>query len=65
MVLAGVALGWQALYELGIRECRRNPGDLLVLCSGSLDTWVLPLTLTGALILVGIGIWRLVPPPRD
>jgi hypothetical protein len=64
-VLAGVALGWQALYELGVRACRRDSADLLALCSGPLDTWVLPLTLAVALMLVAIGVWRLMPPPRD
>jgi len=67
VVLAGVALGWQALDELGIRECRRirDAGDLLMLCGGGLDAWVLPVTLTTALTLVALGIWRLVPPPRS
>jgi hypothetical protein len=65
VVLAGVALGWQALYELGVRGCRRDFADLLALCDGPLDAWVLPLTMTAALILVAVGIWRLVPPPRD
>jgi hypothetical protein len=63
--LAAAALGWQVLYELGIRECHRDSADLLVLCAGPLDGWVLPMTLTAALILLAIGIWRLVPPPRS
>lgn len=64
--LIGAALGWQVLDELDIRECRRirDAGDLLMLCGGGLDPWVLPLTLFAAIVLVGIGVWRLVPPPR-
>lgn len=63
--LAGAALGWQALYELGIRQCVRDSTDLLALCSGPLDGWVLPVSLIGLLMLVDVGIWRLVPTRRD
>ena len=64
-VMLAVALGWQALNELGVRQCHRDSADLLALCGGRLDAWVLPSTLLAALALVAMGIWRLVPPPRD
>ena len=64
VALVAISLGWQALYELGIRQCVRDSADLLLLCAGPLDAWVLPLTAVVALLLVGIGIWRLMPPPR-
>lgn len=64
-VLVTIALGWQALYELDIRQCLRDSRNLLVLCMGPLDPWVLPLTVVGALVLAGIGLWRLVPPRGD
>jgi len=65
VVLAGLALGWQARNELGVRQCIRDSVDLLALCGGRLDAWVLPATLLTALALVAMGIWRLVPPPRS
>jgi hypothetical protein len=65
VVLAVVALGWQMLNELGVRQCIRDVVDLYMQCGGRLDAWVLPLTLLAALALVAMGIWRLVPPPRD
>jgi len=64
-VLAGMALGWQLSYELATRQCIKDSEGLLALCQGSLDDWVLPVTLVAALVLVAMGVWRLVPPPRD
>jgi hypothetical protein len=57
-ILVATALGWQALYQLGIRECRENSDDRLMLCSGPLDAWVLPLTLAAALLMALAGAWR-------
>jgi hypothetical protein len=65
VVLVGMVLGWQVLNEVGVGQCFRDSTDLLMLCGGRLDPWVLPLTLAAALLLVALGIWRLVPPPRD
>jgi uncharacterized membrane protein len=65
VLLTLLALGWQLSYELGIRKCVRDSADLLMSCAGPLDAWVLPVTLVAASVLVAMGIWRLVPPPRD
>lgn len=64
-VMVGAALTWQVLYELERRDCRSDSADLQALCSGPLDAWVVPLTVVSAVLLVGIGVWRWVPPPRD
>jgi hypothetical protein len=66
VVLTGVALGLQAVYEVRRHECLREMADVLAQqCSGPLDAWVLPITLAAAVALAAVGIWRLVPPPRD
>ena len=59
VVLVTAALGWQAVYELGIRDCRKNIHDLAIQCAGPLDAWVLPLTLVGASLLLIAGLVRL------
>jgi hypothetical protein len=55
--LVAIALGWQALHELDMRECMKDPR--LILCIGPLDAWVLPLTLVAAVLLIGAGVMRL------
>ncbi len=54
--LVVIALGWQVLYEIGVQDCLNNP--LLLLCSGPLDAWVLPVTLVAATLLLVAGVWR-------
>jgi len=60
VVLVIIALAWQVLYELGIRECIKDLGQpqLLRLCAGPLDAWVLPVTLGVAVLLLMV---RLLP----
>jgi hypothetical protein len=62
VTLIVAALAWQTLYELGIRECVRDSVNLLSLCAGPLDAWVLPLSLAAGLVLLMIGVWRLLSP---
>lgn len=57
MILVGIALGWQMLYDAEIRHCRLSPK--LVLCAGPLDGWVMPLTLVAGTLLLLMGVWRL------
>ncbi|MDH4335178.1 MAG: hypothetical protein OEW24_07980 [Chloroflexota bacterium] len=57
-VLVIIALGWQVLYELGIRACVKDSEGLLMLCAGPLDGWVLPVTLVVAVLLLMV---RLLP----
>lgn len=55
MTLAVVVIGlaWQVAYANGIRECADT--DLLLLCAGPLDPWVLPVTVGIAMALIAVG----------
>lgn len=57
-VLLIIALGWQVLYELGIRGCVKDSEGLLMLCAGPLDAWVLPVTLVLVALLLMVRLLR-------
>lgn len=57
VALVAIAIAWQVLYERGVQDCLKSP--LLVICSGPLDAWVLPVTLTAAALLLVAGAWHL------
>lgn len=55
MTLAAVVggLAWQVAYANGIRECTDT--DLLILCAGPLDSWVLPVSVGIGMVLIVAG----------
>jgi hypothetical protein len=52
-----VALGWQVRYVEEVLAC--SSSDRLVLCSGPLVSWLMPMTVLIGLALVAIASWRL------
>lgn len=52
-----VGLGMQVRYAEEILTCITS--DLLVLCSGPLPGWLMPMTVLSGLALVALAAWRL------
>ena len=51
-----IGLGWQVRYAGEILECMS--GDRLVLCSGPMPDWLMPVTVVLGLALVAVGALR-------
>ena len=60
VVLLG--LGLQVRYAEEALACAS--GDALVLCSGPLAPWLMPMTVLVGLALVALAAWRLMATPR-
>ena len=57
-----VGLGLQVRYAEETLACSLS--DLLVLCSGPLASWLMPMTVLIGLALVALAAWRLIVRPR-
>ena len=57
LVAVLIGLGWQVRYAGEILECMS--GDRLVLCSGPMADWLMPVTVVLGLVLVVVGALRL------
>jgi hypothetical protein len=55
LVAVVLGLAWQVAYTNGIRDCADT--DLLILCAGPLDPWVLSVLVSIAMVLIVIGAW--------
>jgi hypothetical protein len=56
LVVVLIGLGWQVSYAGEVLECRS--GHRLVLCSGPMPDWLMPVTVVLGLVLVVVGALR-------